>query len=348
MMRLKLAYSFILLLLLAKVVSAQQIVQYRNVVGEQSNEKEALFISVNELQNGLWHRSDYYIQTKKLEKDGYYKDSANTIKHGKFTYFYPNNSLESTVHYQDNQKEGAYLSFYPNGMMKDSFYFKQDIPMGICSSWYPNGSIRTEMQMDSTGTGKGVAIGFFENGNTSFKGLLNEGLRKAGNWFYYHENGNKASVLQFPKTDTVASRKPQIKYDPFETIYYDSTVKIYNAFCYNQDGIQQESCSLINKMPEYKNGLNGWNSYLETKMFDLTRSVTGNPGIMNIRYKVFFMIDSKGVISNVMIDNAVENKMDLKVGDVLRDSKFWTPAKHNNRIIPFLHTQSLTFLLNAN
>jgi antitoxin component YwqK of YwqJK toxin-antitoxin module len=329
-------------------VSAQQVVNYRNIKGELCNEKDALIISVNEAQNGLWHRSDYYIQTKKLEKDGYYKDSANTIKHGKFTYFYPNNSLESRIIYQDNQKEGAYLSFYPNGMMRDSFYFKNDIPIGICSGWYPNGSIRAEMQMDSTGTGKGVAIGFFENGNISFKGLLNVGLRKAGNWFYYHENGNKASVLQFPKTDTVAIGKPNIKYDLFETIYYDSTVKIYNALCYNQDGIQQDSCSLINKMPEYKNGVNGWSSYLETKMFDITRTVTGEPGSMNLKYKVYFMIDSKGATSNVMIDNAVENRMDLKVGDVIRDSKFWTPARHNNRIIPFLHTQSMTFMLNTN
>ncbi len=38
-----------------------------------------------------------------------------------------------------------------------------------------------EMQMDTIGKGKGLAIGFFENGNTSFKGLFNEGLRKSGN-----------------------------------------------------------------------------------------------------------------------------------------------------------------------
>jgi hypothetical protein len=49
-----------------------------------------------------------------------------------------------------------------------------------------------------------------------------------------------------------------------------------------------------------------------------------------------------------MLDNAVEEKMDEKVGDIIRNSKNWIPAKHNNRIIPFLHTQSMTFMLNVN
>jgi len=34
-----------------------------------------------------------------------------------------------------------------------------------------------------------------------------KGLRKSGNWFYYHENGQKASVLQYPKTDSVSLGK---------------------------------------------------------------------------------------------------------------------------------------------
>lgn len=347
-MHIKITVYFLLIICLGKTVSSQPIVNYRNVAEELCNEKDAWLISVNEAKNGLWHRSDYYKQTNILKKDGYYKDSANTIKHGQFTNFYPNNNLESTVYYQDNLKEGVYLSFYSNGMMQDSLNFKHDIPLGVCNGWYPNGAIRIDMQMDSTGTGKGVAIGLFENGNISFKGLFNEGLRKAGNWFYYYDNGTKASVIQYPLTETVPIGKPSLKFDSFENIYYDSTVKYFNALCYNKDGIQQDSCNLINKKPEYKDGLNGWRSYLEKKTYDITSAVKGNSGIYFIRYDVFFLIDSNGATSNVMLDNAIDESIDYKVGKVFRDSKLWTPAKHNNRNISYTYTQSLTLLLPNN
>ncbi|OYU56567.1 MAG: hypothetical protein CFE25_04870 [Chitinophagaceae bacterium BSSC1] len=348
MMRKKYLFSFLLFQFLSNVLFAQQVVTFRNQNWQICNEKEALYVSVNEPENGLWHRKDYFLLSKKLQMDGYYKDSASTIQHGKFTYYYPNKSVETISYFENNQKQGEYFSFYPNGIMRDSFHFKQDIPIGICSGWYPNGYIRVEMQMDTIGKGKGLAIGFFENGNTSFKGLFNEGLRKSGNWFYYHENGNKASVIQFPKTDSTTIIKPRIKFDQFESIYYDSTINYYNAFCYDQNGYQLDSCRLINKGPEFRGGIKAWTSYLEGKMFEITRTLTGDPGYINIKYRAMFMINAKGATSQIMLDNAVEEKMDEKVGDIIRNSKNWIPAKHNNRIIPFLHTQSMTFMLNVN
>jgi len=109
---------------------------------------------------------------------GITKILPSTIQHGKFTYYYANQTIQSIANFDNNLKDGAYLSFYPNGMMRDSFHFKQNIPLGTCTGWYPDGTIRVEMQMDSIGKGKGMAVGFFENGNISFKGLLNEGIKK--------------------------------------------------------------------------------------------------------------------------------------------------------------------------
>lgn len=345
MMRLKFSIIY-LLLFYSCAINAQQVVSYLNADWKPCSEKEAIYMSINEPSNGLWHKKDYFLQTRKLQMDGYYKDSASTIKHGKFLLYYPNKTLQSIIHFENNQKQGEYLSFYPNGMMQDSFHFHQDIPLGTCSGWYPNGAIRVEMQMDTIGSGKGLAIGFFENGEVSFKGLLSKGLRKTGNWFYYHENGKKASVLQFPKTDSLSIFSPKIIYDQFETIYYDGTVKNYNSICYDQDGVQQDSCQIKNKGPEFKNGMKGWTSYLESKMNEITRTLSGTTGYINLHYKAYFMINAKGATYNILLDNAIEEKFDEKVGDLIRFSKNWTPAMHNNRVIPFLHIQSMTFMLN--
>lgn len=338
----------LLLLFYEGSLSAQQIITYRNQYWMPCKETDALYVSINEPEKGLWHRKDYFVQTRKIQMDGFYTDSANTIKQGKFLYFYPNAQLQTIAYFEANKKTGEYLNFYPNGMMQDSFHFKQDIPIGTCSGWYPNGAIRMEMQMDSIGIGKGLAIGFFENGNVSFKGLLSEGLRKSGNWFYYHENGKKASVLQYPKTDSLEHGRIAIKHDSFENIYYDSTATYNSVICYDQDGVLQENTMLMNRGPEFKGGLKAWVSYLEDKMYEITRTLNGTPGYINLTYRAYFMINSKGATYDVQVDNAVEDKLDLKVGDIIRDSKNWIPARHNNRTIPFLHIQSMTFKLTMN
>lgn len=336
------------LLLFEQKLTAQQVVTYRNQYWMPCKETDALYVSINEPEKGLWHRKDYFIQNRKIQMDGFFKDSANTIKQGRFYYFFPNTQLQTIADFDENKKNGAFISFYPNGMMQDSFHFKQDIPLGTCSGWYPNGVIRMEMQMDTIGKGKGLAIGFFENGNVSFKGLLNEGLRKSGNWFYYHENGNKASVLQYPKTDSLEQSRIAIKHDSFENIYYDSNAVYSNVICYNQDGVQQENMKLLNRGPEFKGGLKAWTSYLEDKMYEISRTLSGSPGYINLTYRAYFMINSKGATYDVQVDNAVEAKLDLKVGDIIRDSRNWIPAVHNNRIIPYMHVQSMTFKLTMN
>jgi hypothetical protein len=274
-------------------------------------------------------------------KEGYYKDSANTIKHGQFRNFYANGQLQSIKTYDNNKREGRYFSFYPNGMMRDSFYFKMDIPYGYCVNWYPSGDVQTEMQMDSTGNGSGLVIGFFEQGNVSFKGKIGKGLRKAGNWFYYHQNGQKASVLQYPKEDSaIISWSPQVKEDLFESTFYDSTISCYNTICYDINGIQQDSCHIKNKTAEFPKGLKGWTGYLEKELVAIMPRLSQFPG--PVTYKAYFTVETDGRPVHIMLDNKIDASFDREVYYIFSNSKKWIPAEHNNRLIPVTHIQSLT------
>ena len=336
---------FLLIVFYSYAVSAQKTRMYFNHEWRPCKEKEAYYFSDVERKDSLWYRVDYSTQTLQPIKHGFYKEDSCKIKHGIFEYFFGNRSIRDREQYTDNKKTGFHFSTYPNGIISDSFYFKNNIPYGICGSWYPNGNPRTEMQMDTLGYGSGLVIGFFPDGTVSFKGKLAPGLRKIGNWFYYHPNGKRAAVLQYEQSDSLMNKQePQVKLDIYEFAYYDSTVTYLNAICYDTTGVEQPGCKIENKHPEYSKGINGWVDYLSGAI----------SGIMNkhgnlekaVRYLSFFMVNANSDVSDILLDNSVNSNFDADIKSLFKKAKKWKPATHNNRTISFIHQQSLTLGVN--
>lgn len=325
--------------------NAQKKLLYFNYEWKPCKETEAKYVGELNKLDTVWHRVDYSLPTGQLLKRGFYKDETCNIKHGIFEYFFGNGNLSEQEQYFNNQKTGLRFSVYPNGMLCDSFQFKNGIPYGIGTSWYSNGNLKIEMQMDTMGNGSGLVIGFFNDGTVSFKGKLATGLRKTGNWFYYHQNGKRASVLQYSQVDTSTQYPPpQIKYDLYESIYYDSTITYTNAICYDTSGVEQQACKIENSFPEYEKGLNGWTSYLSRTLYSIVLS-NGNLS-KPITFIANFMVDSKGNPSDIMLDNSLNERFDSDILMLFKKSRKWKPARHNNRIIPFMHKQSLTLGVN--
>lgn len=334
-------YCVLLMFLCIYTTSAQKTRLYLDYKWAPSSAEQAVYLADLEKNDSGWYRADYSGKTGQLLKHGFYKDADCAIKHGAVEYFFGNGEIKSMERYVNNKKQGSYYAFYPNRMISDSFHFKNDIPDGICSSWYPNGQPKTEMQMDTAGNGSGLVIGFFEDGTVSFKGKLAPGLRKTGNWFYYHPNGQRACVLQYSQTDSLLpNREPQIKFDVHESAYYDSTVNYSNAICYDTNGVQQQGCKIENRLPEYEKGIEGWSKYLSGMLQGIMQQ-HGNLA-KPITYVASFTVDSDGIPSDVMLDNTVNAKFDADILQVFKKARKWQPARHNNRVIPFLHKQSLT------
>lgn len=326
------------------VTPAQETLHYFDVRWMNVAPEKAYYIGVSVKQDSVWLRSDYYVSTKKIVQDGFYKDSACTIKHGMFRTFFSDASLHSAEDYRNNKRHGLSLTLFPNGVVSDSFYFKSDIPVGICASWYPTGQTKSEMQMDTMGMGTGVAIGFFEDATVSFKGKLSKGARKTGNWFYYHANGNRAAVLQYPNESAlVTDKEPEIKQDLFEATYYDSSINYLNATCYTVDGVQEASCTFNNKFPDYPKGVSAWSDYLGAVLGPIMQR---HPNVEGpIMYKGYFVVQTDGTVAYATLDNKINAAVDADILSVFKKSKKWVPAFHNNRMIPYYLTQTLT--LNA-
>ncbi len=334
--------------LIVTTIFSQTITTYYDREWKPCNKSEATYISNNIREDSIWHREDVYLQTNSLRMIAYYKDSANKIKHGSYKIFYPNGFLSKTALYNNDNAVGLYLSYNPNGMMKDSFNFKNGIPIGISASWFANGDLKSEMQMDTLGHGSGLSIGYFLDGEVSFKGKLGFGLQKKGNWFYYHSNGKRAAVFQYSKEESdLANLRPQIKMDEFESIYYDSTITANNIIFYDTSGVETAAPGYLNSPVEFVNGIKGWTSYLEKKLVSVADFAARTYSGIAI-YVISFIVRTDGKVENVILDNKIDPKLDKYVSDIILLSPKWKPAKHNNRIVPYQQIQSISLMLNTN
>lgn len=323
------------------VAISQEAIYFSDVKGEKaSSPRLAPKITTVKKIDSLWSKEDYYTYSKNIAKISHYKDNELKINHGTFKSFHGNELLESSGYYIDNQKHGFFEHYYPNGMMRDSSHYKNGMLSGICKAWYADGSIESILEMDSTGDGTGIAIGFFPNGNVSYKGRLAKGMRKIGPWNYYHENGNKASILYYAMLDSsILELKPELKYDSVEKTSYDSLTNYYKAKCFNLEGIEIAACEIRNIKPEYASGEKGWGNYLTRNLDGFSNLISNqmNP----ILYVADFMVNTEGKLSFILLSNNINSSLDNAVMKIFTKASGWTSAEHNNRKIPYMHRQAI-------
>jgi antitoxin component YwqK of YwqJK toxin-antitoxin module len=339
-MKLKFSSIIACFFFVALSATAQDSIYYYDNNNKPSNPEAAAIISIARKEDSGWMRMDYYTYSKKVSKVGHYKDHDFKIKNGSFTSYFANEQLHSTGDYKDGLLIGLHVSFYPDGMMMDSCKFTNNIPTGNCSFWYPDGSIKQVFQMDTLGDGSGVIVGYFPNGVVSYKGKVLKGMRKTGAWTYYHENGNKASILKFPTIDeTTLSQVPELKLDTLEGARYDSLVEYSSAICFNEDGIEQAGCEFKNKLSEFNGGQKQWTSYLTRKLYGVADNYLKDN--RSIIYEVYFTTTTEGKVSDVLLTNKIDPGLDKIISNIFNGSTKWASSMHNNRKIPFMHKQAI-------
>jgi hypothetical protein len=228
-------------------------------------------------------------------------------------------------------------------MMADSSYYINGIPVGNSISWYPDGTTKKLVQLDTLANTTGIVVGYFPNGNVSYKGRLARGMRKIGIWNYYHENGNKACILKYPRLDeSILNQAPGLKYDTLENMSYDSLVEYTSAICFDESGIEQKACEIKNYTSQYKTGPHKWIRYLEDKMQSIADTRKDDPN--TLIYACYVSIGTDGKINDILLSNKVNKQIDNEVRNIFLKSKEWIPAMHNNRKLPFMFIQGIIII----
>jgi antitoxin component YwqK of YwqJK toxin-antitoxin module len=305
-----------LLLIFSISGNAQKIEKVYDVNWKETTQANIRYYSVIVKKDSLWQRQNVYIPEKTVQMQGTFKDSSCKIKHGDFTYFYPNKNLQETGEYVNDKKEGIWLRLHTNKMLADSAFYVKGKIKGAKMKWDSDGNLRDSIHHKEDGTA--VVVGWFENGQPSQVGRLDSNELKTGKWQFFYSDG-KLSALVYFKNDTEITLE---MFDKNGTITTDTSLKRREA--------------------AFKGGNAEWRKYLE-------RSVNANIAANNRapvgRYTVIiqFIVDIDGKIKDPEPLTNLGYGMEKEVIDVIRKGPKWEPAYYYGRPIKAYRKQPLTF-----
>lgn len=83
----------------------------------------------------------YYLNGQ-AEQDG--KLNENTLREGKWTYWYEDGKVWSEYHYQNGARHGICKVYFPNGQARYEGQWENDQPVGHWKFWNKDGSLVRE------------------------------------------------------------------------------------------------------------------------------------------------------------------------------------------------------------
>jgi antitoxin component YwqK of YwqJK toxin-antitoxin module len=264
----------------------------------------ARFISVVTQTDSGWLRSEIYIATKKLHREGLYKDSSCEIPNGWVRRYYTNGNLESEVRFTNGMTDGIYTAYHYNGMISDSMFYFKGVITGTLKRWHNNGFIADSVVYNKDGSA--VQVSWFNNGMPSSGGKTTYGLQE-GRWRYYHSNGNLASQEEY-KAGKQVSR-----------IYFD------------EDGMQLTDTSSRDRPALFRGSRGKWRRYVENNL-----QWPRNVKLVNtdtVTVMVMATIDEAGNVTNAYVEVPFHPLFDKEVLRVVKRSPKWTPAISHNRYV---------------
>jgi len=203
-------------------------VYYDKDWGEISNKNEAIYYRVAFVDSSkTWVAHDYYASNK-IQMSGPYKSKDLKSRHGHFIYYYENGQKSSEGQYLNDKREGVWCTWYENGQKKSEGKYIADNYEGMWEYWHENGQKRSEgkylkdekdglwqywysggkMECEET-LKKGLlisGIGYFDNGNMSYKGSYSDG-KSHGEWTYGNFTGRVVLKGRFNKGEPVGEWK---------------------------------------------------------------------------------------------------------------------------------------------
>lgn len=170
---------------------------------------------------------------------------------------------------------------YRNGYPKDSATYKPD--------------------------GSGVHIGWFDNGNPSFAGVLAAGFQKNGRWQFYHKNGHLSAVE-----------------------IYDHG-KLINKQYFDEQGNAMTDTSNTDRAAVYRTGLDDWGKYLDHHLhWPNNYTIVHSDAVAVV---VSFSVDEDGKVVDPYVSIPFHTAFDKIALDAILHSPAWKPAMDHNRRI---------------
>ncbi len=295
--------------------AAAQKTTYYNWKWQPCDISMARFVAVVTQTDSGWLRSEIYIATKKLHREGLYKDSSCEIPNGWIRRYYSNSNLLSEVRFINGVTDGIYTAYHYNGMISDSIFYFMGTIAGTSKRWHSNGYIADSVVHGSDASD--VLVSWFDNGIPSSAGRTQYWLPE-GKWRYFHRNGNLASLEEY-KAGKLLSR-----------IYFD------------EDGMQFTDTSSRDRPAMFRGGKDKWKRYVENNL-----QWPKNVNLVNtdtITVVVYAIIDEAGNVTDAYVEVPFHPLFDKEVLRVVKRSPKWKPAVSHNRHVKQWLVEAVDFI----
>ncbi|MEA4981949.1 MAG: hypothetical protein VB066_04455 [Paludibacter sp.] len=291
--------------LISSESKAQKTERFYNYLWKECPPNEARFYSLITKTDSGYFRKDYYIKERKIQMIGNYSDSLCKIRHGEFTFYHPNGSLESYGQYIRNKKEGKWICFHQNGFMRDSTVYSDGKQTGKSLSWHSNGYIRDSVVLNTDGSGTHVS--WFDNGVPAAAGVYTTDMKQHGKWKYFHKNGKMSSVEIYDNSKLVSKQ------------YFD------------ENGELLEDTTCTDRQAEFVGGIDAWIKFISKYIYFPSRYKIVNADVAKV--VVTFTVNEEGEVENVFTSTPFDKVFDSIAEKAIKKSPKWIPAiKHNRRV----------------
>ena len=288
--------------------SAQRIEKFYDLNWKSCTPGDARYYSILTWEDSVWHQQDYYVSSKSMQMNGYFKDTASSMRHGYFRYYYPDGNVQSAGRYANNKKEGVWITLHPNQMIADSVFYKGGLVEGIRMGWHPNGypSDSAHWTLD----GQGTVVSWFSNGNPSSVMLFKAG-KPHGTWQFFHSNGRLAAIEKY------------LEGQPIEKRYYNEEGDL------QADTANRSHGAFFGPIPKESGA--AWRKFLEKKIYWPQEYLLRNTD--RVEVLVSALIDEEGKVSDVRVEVPFHPSFDKIAVRAMESSPRWTPAfEHNRRV----------------
>ncbi len=305
--------NFLLLVSLSSF--AQNTTKFYDYNWKECDASMARFVGIIEKIDSGWHRSDYFLHSKKLQMDGTYSDEACEKEKGKFYYYHANGVLEKVGSYVDGKKDGLWLEYHTNGMMSDSTEYKNGKVTGTSIGWFSNGFAKDSSTVKEDGTS--VSVEWFDNGTLSSAGRFNDNNKMIGKWQFFHKNG-KISALETYSNGTIVDKQN-----------------------FSETGEMVVDTATIYKNAEFKGGIDAWQKYLYKGLYFPERyTITNSDKAVVV---VSFIVDEDGNVADVFASTPFHPDFDKIAVQQIQKSPKWKPAISHNRKVKHYLRQPVVF-----
>ena len=277
--------------------------------------ENARYFSITDKIDTGWIKRDFFIPEKAVQMIGTYKDQSCKIRHGYFSFYHVNKTLESTGAYSNGKKQGLWMSYHSNGIVSDSSTYLDGNIVGTSMGWFANGFVSDSAVYNADGSGIGYT--WYDNGTPSSAGRYSKGYKENGKWQFFHNNGNLSALETYANGILV------------------------NKEYFDEQGASISDTTNHDRKAYYSSGSKAWGKYLDGQLyFPSQYNITSGAAAVVVLQAT---INEDGSVSNVVVTKHLHPAFDEIALKAIQKSPKWQPAISHNRKIKYRITQSISF-----